>query len=110
MTNEAMQEQNTLPMEVKRKPKATETDETIADQMRETRDTTGEQRRKDESARKKQQIGVVLGKRTSESALRSAKRLVVGSAAKFCGQVAQGSIPFTPFLRFRAMPILYLCA
>jgi hypothetical protein len=102
ITNEAMQEQSTLPMEVKRKPKGTETEPTIVDQMRDTRDTTGEQRTKGESVRRKQQIKVVLGKGTSESALRSAKRLVVGSAAKFCGQVAQGSIPFTPFLRFRA--------
>lgn len=92
MTNEAMQEQNTLTMEVKRKPKGTETEPTIVDQMRETRDTTGEQRTKGESVRRKQQIKVVLGKRTSESALRSAKRLVVGSAAKFCGQVAQGML------------------
>ena len=58
MTNEAMQEQKMLPMEVKRKPKGTETEQTIVNQMRETRDTTGEKRRKGESARKKLSVVV----------------------------------------------------
>lgn len=62
----------------------------------------GQQRTKSERTRKKQQIRATLGKRRGKSARRSAKRLAVGRAAKGCGQVTQGSIPFTPFLRFRA--------
>lgn len=93
MTNKAMQEQDTLHMEVKWKPKSTETEPIIVDQMGETRDTTREQRTKRESVRGKQQMKVVLAKRISESASRLGKRLVVGSAAKFCEQVAQCSIP-----------------